>query len=276
MTPDFVVAGHIVKDVTTSGSWRPGGGVLYAALQASKLGYKVAALTSCGPDLDPPSLFPDIDWRVIPAEQTTTFANTYTDAGRRQRILAQAAPIPLSKLPADWLAAPLLLLSPVYKELIVDITLKADAGLLGVCLQGWLRRLEGDQVEPVSPSARLPVATASAFFLSHEDLDGRHVPNSWLDEGRLVVMTRAENGADIWHGHRCSHIEALDVPLVDATGAGDVFAAAFLIGLHETGDALTAARFAKAAAALSIRGYGIEAIATRDVIEALLKQTVLS
>jgi len=57
---------------------------------------------------------------------------------------------------------------------------------------------------------------------------------------------------------------------VDATGAGDVFAAAYMVRIHETGDALSAARFASAAAALSIRGEGIAAIAGRDQIEAMV------
>jgi sugar/nucleoside kinase (ribokinase family) len=62
------------------------------------------------------------------------------------------------------------------------------------------------------------------------------------------------------------------VPEVDPTGAGDVFAAAFLIRLHETGNNFEAARFASAAAALSLGGSGISAIAGRAQIEAFLSK----
>jgi ATP-dependent Clp protease ATP-binding subunit ClpA len=53
----------------------------------------------------------------------------------------------------------------------------------------------------------------------------------------------------------------------DPTGAGDVFAAAFLIQLGETGDALEAARFAACVAAGSVEGRGASQIPTREETE---------
>ena len=54
---------------------------------------------------------------------------------------------------------------------------------------------------------------------------------------------------------------------IDPTGAGDTFATAFLIRLHETGDIEAAARFGAAAASLSVGGVAAAAIPTRDEIE---------
>lgn len=54
---------------------------------------------------------------------------------------------------------------------------------------------------------------------------------------------------------------------VDPTGAGDVFAAAFLVSLRRREAVATAARFAAAAAAISVEGFGLGAIPTRAVIE---------
>jgi sugar/nucleoside kinase (ribokinase family) len=59
---------------------------------------------------------------------------------------------------------------------------------------------------------------------------------------------------------------------VDPTGAGDTFATAFLIRLHETGDAGEAARFAAAAASLSVGGIGAAAMPVRAEIEERMRQ----
>jgi sugar/nucleoside kinase (ribokinase family) len=57
---------------------------------------------------------------------------------------------------------------------------------------------------------------------------------------------------------------------VDVTGAGDVFAAAFLIRLEESNSPETSARFAACAAALSIEAVGTDGIPMREQIEARL------
>jgi 1D-myo-inositol 3-kinase len=59
---------------------------------------------------------------------------------------------------------------------------------------------------------------------------------------------------------------------VDPTGAGDVFAAGFLIGLAESRDPLTAARFAVATASMSVAGVGMTAIPTRPQVDEWLSR----
>jgi sugar/nucleoside kinase (ribokinase family) len=59
---------------------------------------------------------------------------------------------------------------------------------------------------------------------------------------------------------------------VDATGAGDVFAAAYLVRLHETDDPLSAGLFASCAASISIEAPGLEGIPTRLQVEERLKR----
>ncbi|SDD67638.1 sugar kinase [Belnapia rosea] len=63
------------------------------------------------------------------------------------------------------------------------------------------------------------------------------------------------------------------VAAVDATGAGDTFAGAFLARFVEGADPVAAARYANAAAALSTTGYGAVApIPRRAAVEALLAE----
>ncbi|MBI2468198.1 MAG: hypothetical protein HYV62_10340, partial [Candidatus Rokubacteria bacterium] len=51
---------------------------------------------------------------------------------------------------------------------------------------------------------------------------------------------------------------------VEPTGAGDVFAAAFLIRYNATGDPWDAAAFAAVAGALTVEGEGIAGVPTRE------------
>jgi sugar/nucleoside kinase (ribokinase family) len=59
---------------------------------------------------------------------------------------------------------------------------------------------------------------------------------------------------------------------VDPTGAGDVFAPAFMIRLIETGDPCEAAQFANVVASFSIEGPGVTGIPMRKQVEAYLDQ----
>ena len=54
--------------------------------------------------------------------------------------------------------------------------------------------------------------------------------------------------------------------MIDPTGAGDVFATAFLIRYFETKDISQSANFANAAASFCIEKKGIEGMASREEI----------
>jgi sugar/nucleoside kinase (ribokinase family) len=54
-----------------------------------------------------------------------------------------------------------------------------------------------------------------------------------------------------------------EASVVDPTGAGDVFAAAFLVAYAEQRDPVAAARFANVTASFSIEGRGITSIPDR-------------
>ena len=73
----------------------------------------------------------------------------------------------------------------------------------------------------------------------------------------------------VWDSGGRHDLPAFDCLEVDPTGAGDVFATAFLIRYHERRDAVEAAQFASAAAALAVSRPRLEGIAGREGIEAL-------
>jgi sugar/nucleoside kinase (ribokinase family) len=72
-----------------------------------------------------------------------------------------------------------------------------------------------------------------------------------------------------WNGDirriRAPHVEELD-----ATGAGDIFAAAFFTRLYLTRDPWESARFANQIAAMSVTRRGLEGIPTPEEIQEYL------
>ncbi len=79
--------------------------------------------------------------------------------------------------------------------------------------------------------------------------------------GRSFIVTRAERGATVYHQEH-KHVKRHDLPrpsvskVVDPTGSGDVFGAAFIYRYFQARDALEAAAFANEVAGLSVEFAG--------------------
>jgi 2-dehydro-3-deoxygluconokinase len=71
-----------------------------------------------------------------------------------------------------------------------------------------------------------------------------------------VVLKLGAEGALVSDGTRCEQVPGVPVTLVDATGAGDCFCGNLLARLAAGDDVFTAARYANAAAALAVQGFG--------------------
>jgi sugar/nucleoside kinase (ribokinase family) len=107
-----------------------------------------------------------------------------------------------------------------------------------------------------------------ALVLSIEDVRGNEaLVAGYARHCALVALTRGAQGSTLFLRGVPHHIPAFPAIERDPTGAGDVFAAALLIRLCETGDPLDAARFASYVAALSVEGAGISRIPARGKIE---------
>jgi sulfofructose kinase len=86
-----------------------------------------------------------------------------------------------------------------------------------------------------------------------------------------VVVTLGERGCLALDGDDAHRVPAYRVPVVDTTGAGDVFHGVFAYGLAQRKPLADNLRFASAAAALCCRGLGGRAtLGTIDEVEALL------
>jgi sugar/nucleoside kinase (ribokinase family) len=166
------------------------------------------------------------------------------------------------------------MLMPIFHDVDPAIVsaFACSATLLGASVQGWLRQLDITTVQAPSetPSGRDWQGT-DAVFVSEEDLRDPESAEAWTRYVPTVVLTRAEQGTTVWSDGVRTDLAAIDVCAIDPTGAGDVFAAAFMVQLHNNGDAVASARFGTAAAALAVQGRGTEAIGDRAAIESLLQ-----
>ena len=271
-TPDIVVVGHVVQDLTPQGS-RLGGAATFASVQARRFGCTVGVVTRARQDVLQDPQLSGIEFAGRSSETTTTFENTYDGAGRRQRVPNQADGITGIDVPLDWQKATTVLLGPVCGEVTHDISDLFTDALIGIGAQGWLRALDGDaHVQPTAWSGAPFWGGCRVLFVSDEDLVDDGQLDRWVKDVPIVVVTRERRGARVHDEGRWREIHALPAEEVDPTGAGDVFAAAFLVRFEETNDVANAARFASAAAAFSVEAEGIEAIATREQIDQRLSQ----
>ena len=260
LVPDFVVCGNVVRDIVADG-WLPGGTAVYAATVARGLGRRIGVVTAAPRDVVDAGLPPDVAVARAEVSEATSYENVYTPAGRVQYLRAPGAPIPAETLPAAWCAAPVALLGPVYHE--VDAALAGRfTGKVGVCGQGFLRQAGADgRVTPLPPAAwdAAPLLRHTrVLFLSEEDLPGgcHAIPAAWLAAVPVTVLTAGARGAGVYHDGRWWDVPAYPADEVDPTGAGDSFAAAFMVALDEGADPLGAARFAAAVASLTVEVHG--------------------
>ena len=275
--PDFLVIGHLAKDRTAEG-WRLGGTAAYASLTASRLGLRAAVLTSAASDLDPSLLLPDIDVRLLPSKETTTFENIYGPEGRLQYVWARAGNIAASDVPPEFREAKIVLLGPLLGEVEEDAARCFPRSLLAISTQGWLRTVLPDgRVEQISPRQwrpRLLLKRSQALFVSEEDLPPTEVEETlarWAAQVPLLAFTRGVGGARLWSEGCWRQVPAIPAQELDPTGAGDVFAAAFLSRHVETNDAWQAALFAAAAASISLEAPGTATIPSRRQVEERLR-----
>jgi sugar/nucleoside kinase (ribokinase family) len=111
------------------------------------------------------------------------------------------------------------------------------------------------------------------LVLSEEDLNGNAaLMDEYIRLTHIAIMTQGPLGCKVFVDGTATQVPGFPVQEVDPTGAGDVFAAAFLIRLEETKDPIQAARFANATASFCVQGPGVTTIPSRAQVELRLAQ----
>lgn len=257
----FAAVGHVTNDLLASGP-QPGGSAFYATLTARALGAEATAVTSCAGDWTGRARLAEAGVRLIehPSAVTTCFENLYVDGRRQDRLIARADPLPLT-LPPD---AQVALACPVMGEL-ADVVLEVPPHvLLGAGIQGWLREVTaGGRIRPRPLEDARVFKGCAVVFLSEQDLD--EALTEALAALRAVVprvvLTRGPDGSTVFERERTFEVRAFPAREVDPTGAGDVYAAAFLLALASGHPSAEAARIASVAAACAVEAPGADGLA---------------
>ena len=275
---DYLAVGHVAVDITPTAPTgvQLGGTVSYAALTARALGLRVGIVTSSGAGA-PMGALDGIHIVNVPSEHSTTFENLKTTNGRRQTLHHQAAPIVLDHIPQAWRSAPIIHLAPIVREVDPALAGKLSGSLVGVTPQGWMRAWdENGQVTMCAwENNEQALRHAGAVVMSVEDINrDLELVEMMAHNTRILCLTEAEAGVVLyWNGDR-RRFRPTAVEEVDATGAGDIFAAAFFVRLHSTRDPWEAARFATQLAARSVTRAGLNGIPTSQEIEECLMEVL--
>jgi hypothetical protein len=270
--PDYLVIGHITKDLL-DGGFTIGGTVTYSGLTARNLGRRVGVITSASPDLDLEATLPAVEVVSIPSPVTTTFQNIYRNGTRWQFIKALAERITTEAIPPQWHHSPIVQLGPLNQEFDEEVVHLFKDSLIGVTPQGWMRQWDDEgRVSPAvwaAPEKVLPFA--KVLVLSEEDVGGdMSLVQEYVKLTEIVVVTAGWKGSTVYHQGQRRYFPARQVIGVDPTGAGDVYAAAYLVRLEETGNPWEAAHFANCVASFSVEKPGVTGIPSRRQVETCL------
>ncbi len=275
MTATFLAIGHICYDVTPKG-YVLGGSAAYSTITARNLGFRARVITAVGLDFNrQDSLLSGIEVIYQESSNTTVFDNCYREDGERtQSILALGAKLSPRRIAADCCEAEVVYLCPIADEVDPDFVHSFNGSLIGVTPQGWMRhRKSNSQVLSKRwSSADVILPYADVLILSDEDLST--CPGElerFVELTKIVVLTKGKHGATLYENGRVLDSNAYPANEIDPTGAGDVFAAAFLVKYYETQSPREALNFAHCAASFAVEGRYTENIPTLDSIRERLK-----
>lgn len=237
----------------------------FAARVASAFGLRTAVLTSAATDADLSSL-EGHDVHVVPVHQTLSFEHRGTAAERELRVAQQSARrlVP-SDLPVTLRDATEVILAPLtHGDIDLEAFVAAMPGTrLWFLAQGLQRRTGTDGAIEIAsgPSDDLVRALSlhSSVFLSGDET-GTWSPSELTavaSRCARLVVTRGREGATVFRGSERVEVAACPADVVDTTGAGDVFATAFILGVSKLGlNDRAAGRLASAFAAASVERTG--------------------
>ena len=265
---DYLLIGHLTCDITPTG-YRLGGTAAYSALTAQALGLRVGVVTAWGNEF-PLTELGAIQVASYPSDRSTIFENVVTSHGREQTVLNVAPTLDFHLIPEPWRTAPIVHLGPVAQEVEPGLVRNFPTALIGVTPQGWMRSWNkaGTVSSSEWPEAAFVLERAGAAVISIEDVNGdEDRVEEMAASSRILAVTEAHQGARLYWNGDVRRFRPPELEEVDATGAGDIFAAAFFTRLYTTRDPWEAARFATQLSAQSVGRVGLASIPTQSEIQ---------
>ena len=272
---DYLVVGHLTHDLIPNGT-RIGGTAAYSALTARALGLKVGIVTAWNNHL-PLGPLEGIPIISFPAEVSTTFENIYTSHGRIQVVHQVAPQLDFHHIPEAWRQTAIVHLGPIAQEVEPSMVRRFSSGLIGLTPQGWLRHWDkaGHVHACEWAESSVILQQAGAAVISIEDVEGdEERVDEMASACRVLAVTEANHGARVfWNGD----VRRFRPPLVEeveATGAGDIFAAVFFTRLYATHNPWEAGRYATQLSAYSVTRQGLNSPPTPAEIQKALAEVL--
>lgn len=271
--PEFIAIGHVTLD-RFGDLVRPGGAALYAAVTATRLGLSAGILTSHADDFPLELVPPHVELVSVPAAATTVFEHAQAAGERQLRVRATAQPLGVDDLPEDWRDPELVLLAPVVNEVDAALAGAFGGATLAAEAQGWLRAVAGDGAVQTRrwSSPKGVLSRLQALFLSGADVRGQEAAmTEWVQQVPVAAVTAGARGALLYVNGDRYEVRPRPARQIDATGAGDVFAATWLVRYRISGDPWEAAEAATCAASLAVEGEGWSRVPDAVALETALK-----
>jgi tagatose kinase len=124
--------------------------------------------------------------------------------------------------------------------------------------------------EPIMRRADLLMPSQFEFQMMYGK-DDHQCCMEWMQKGKTVILKMADKGCRIYDKGEITDIPPFKTVEIDATGAGDIFCAAFIHALLEGRSFYEAGRYANAAGAFSVMRMGpMEGTVTKEDLDDFL------
>jgi sugar/nucleoside kinase (ribokinase family) len=263
-----------------------GGSVTYVSLVTKRLEANASVISKVGGDFPEAYLWwlreEGVDLAGVvkrEAEQTTRFDLEYnSDLTERQlRLKAKTSPITLEELP-NLVHAKALHIAPIVDEISYELAehLRKHADTLSFDPQGMLRAFDEDgNVHCCAPIDRRILGLVNVYKSSLDEVSA--LTGETDIKGALkaihsfgvenVIITLGARGSVLSVAGSTYNIPVCEgKPVVDPTGAGDVFIGGFLTEYTRAKDSLWCACVGSAAASLVVEGLGPTSIGRKEEI----------
>ena len=253
-----------------------------ACLAVAKLGEHATLVGTIGPDyrdqIQKECQALDIQTQLYPSAQSGGFSLIYDERGNRElSILGVADAIPENV--DGFHAADFILIGPILGETPSELVKNLKASQPAPILfdpQGALRRLKDHGVVHEITDQFVEIARLSTVVKANEletlvitGIDPRQDPEKavkalWECGCQIAIVTLAEAGSIIYDGQTIYPIPPFEVNAIDPTGAGDTYAAGFMVKYLEAPQDLTAVGcFASAVSSVMVENSGPDFPLTR-------------
>lgn len=294
----LVVLGSITEDIIITPNKEDqhfvGGVPIYAASTAKALNEVIGIVSKVGTDFPIKnlrlinSLGADLNGFIITGNSSMKFENKYNKKGiRTQRILSVSEKISFCDIPKSYYNTPCIHLGPVFNEIDVELITKVRETFSFVSLdgQGFTRNMNKKTKKVIlKPWLNYQQFLPLLDVLKVDDIElmgitkstelNKAIELALATDIKILVITRAQNGAIIFENKKRYDIPALPTKVVDATGAGDTFITTFLIEYMQTKNAYHSALLAAAASSFKISTSGPESHYNRMDLYTKLRQTI--